>query len=288
MIIFTRRLVGSFYSPTVYRAARMPQSGMYLFYSFLLVLFTSGVLTIAALSFLSNQLLTPRNGNPPLLDQLVLSQAAQIPVMILQDGTLNVKAPQPYPLRIAVSHTPDATEPDKDFTWAVIDTTGATTMNNMTAPILVTAHEIYVKSKRDTRVYSLDSFSKKSRAPLIINRAMADDTAKRVLTWLHGNSWKIALLLGVPGWLMFTLVAYLLRIVMLMAIAIVSLITGRLLKLPMDYATSMRHTAIAYTPIAILAMLSMLITGGSLSSLTLFCLGCGLSILTLFVTRKTV
>jgi len=255
-----RIFIGAFFCPATYRTAREPQQGLYLFYSFLLVLVTSAVIVIVGASFLQRMFFDPQDGKAPLVDQFILSQAQQMPVMTLQNGTLQVKAKQPYIVNITISKA--GVGQSTDYPWATIDTTGATTMHNMATPVLIAAHEIYIKSddKAEVRVYPYEKITTKSSAPLIINRALVMDSAHRSLDWLHQNLWKLDLMIGIPMWLMFALVAYVLRLIMLMALALVGLIVSRILNLNLEFAPALRVAAVAYTPVAAFTTIALCLT----------------------------
>jgi hypothetical protein len=255
---FFNTIIGSFYSPAIYAQARTPQPGMKLLYSFLLVLLTSLVVVVVGASKLDRLLMQPADdGQPPLLDRVVSDLAAQVPVMVLHDGVLQVKEKQPYMMYV------NAFEPEeKSFALVTIDTTGATTVHNMQTPVLITAREVYFRGNNDTKVYPLKQSADDTK-PLIINQAVATDAAQRGLQWLHQNIWKIYLGVGAIGWIGFALVAYLLRLVMLMALGLAGLLLSAIWKPTVDFSTAVRVAAVAYTPVAIFSAAALSITGSS-------------------------
>lgn len=292
---FFKTLLGSFYSPAIYAALRKPEGSMKLGYSFLLVMLTSACIVIAGALALHHLAMQPRGEQPPLLDAVLHDLARQVPVMILKNGTLQVKEKQPYtmyldmPERLGLAPATRAKKPAAaamPMPFITIDTTGATDMHKMTTPVLVTAREIYVRSKNDTKVYALEKINEKSTAPLIINRAMATDGAERLLHWLHKNSWKIALLFAIPAWIVMTLVTYLLRIIMLMALGLVGLVASRIWTPALSFAQSVRVAAVAYTPVAVLTTVTMCLDAHSPSTLTLFTLGGLMTCVGMVVSRE--
>ena len=276
---FIRTIIGSFYSPAVYAQARAPQPGMNLLYSFLLVVLTSLILVIVGASKVDRLLLQSTDGTPPLLDRVANDLAAQVPVMVLQQGVLKVNATQPYVMNL---HTGHAQTPS--FALITIDTTGATTVHNMKTPVLVTAREVYLRGNNDTKVYPLKSDD--DAKPMIINQALAMDTTQRGLYWLHTNSWKIYLVAGAVAWIGFALVAYLLRLIMLMALGLAGLLLSNIWKPTVNFATAVRIAAIAYTPVAICSAAALCITGGEPKALALFALGVVMTAAALVVSRE--
>ena len=266
-----KTIIASFYSPVVYREARAPQQGMKLLYSLLVVVLTTAAITLAGIQFVHQHVMAGDATNRPMLDTLAMSFAEQVPVMVLSNGTLQVKAEQPYTIYFdgSVVNLPSI----KKTPLITIDTTGKTTVHTMSTPILVTAHEIYTKNNNKTEVHTFDDVGKKSAPPLIINRAMATDGAQRILDWTHKNAWKIYLAMGVPFWLVFVIIAYILRIIMLMALGLVALVAGKLWKPEITFATGVQIAAVAYTPVAVLETARLCLTAHSPSTLTLFALG---------------
>lgn len=276
---FFKTMIGSFYSPAVFAQARAPQAGMNLLYSFLLVLLTSLVVTVIGVNTADRLLMQPTDSQAPLLDRVVNDLASQVPVMVLQNGVLKVNETQPYVMNI---HTGDAETPT--FAVVTIDTTGASTVHNMETPVLITAREVYFRGNNDTKVYPLKQ-SDDDTKPLIINQAVAMNTATRGLEWLHQNIWKIYLGAGAAIWITFALVAYVLRLVMLMALGLVGLLLGNIWKPTVDFSTAVRIAAVAYTPVAICSAAALCITGGEPKALALFAFGALVVAAALMVSR---
>lgn len=262
---FFKILVGSFYNPGAYVLSRGLPMSKGLIYSLLLVMLSTAVIMIAGGSFIHRTFLQAEEGKQPPLDAFVMNIAEQVPVMVLQDGVLQVKAEQPHVIYFEFE--------GKRYPFITIDTTGHSDLHTMHTPVLVTAREIYAKSRSDTKVYRLEELGSKSTSPLIINRAMATDAATRALEWLHGNAWKIYLWVGIPAWLVGVFVAYMLRVIMLMALGLVGLIVSEALKQKVTFETSVQIATVSYTPIALVSTAALCFTGHTTHTLLLFTLG---------------
>lgn len=280
---FFTTFAGSFYCPRVYAQARQTPRSMMLIYTLLVVMITSAVLTIAGAAFLNHLLLHSHDGEASLSERVLLDLARQVPVMTLKDGTLTVKARQPYVIDLAMA--------GKRYPFIEIDTTGNTNMHNKTAPVLVTAREIYVSSKKskegveETKVYTLESFAKNQKTPLIINRALAEDTTKRTIRWVQDHFWQIALGVGIPVWLGVTFVVYILRVFMLLVLGLVGLVMAEFIKPRLEYPMAVQIAAVAYTPVAVLETVHLCLTGNALSTLALGALGVLMTCVGVYVSR---
>lgn len=277
---FFRTVIGSFYTPAVYVAARKPNQGLKLMYSFILVIITSIAVMVAGIRYIHTTTMRATDSARAPLDQFVMDFAEQTPVMVLQNGVLSVKAEQPYVMSITFD--------GKKYPAVVIDTTGKITLHTMDshAPILVTAREIYVKSKDDTKVYSLEKFSAHGSSPLIVNRALATDTAQRALDWLHANIFTIYLTVGLFVWLGLLLIEYIARIFMLLALGLVGMIASETMRPKIDFGTAVQIAAVAYTPVALLSTLKFCFTANAPNTLILFALGAVMTCVGVFVSRE--
>ena len=256
---------------------------MKLFYSFLLVMLTSFFVIANGIRVVDKFMLMAPAGQSPLLDRIVNDFAAQIPVMTLQNGVLQVKATQPYIVHLNIPQTPSTKE--MSVALVTIDTGGATTVHTMETPVLITAQEIYIRNNHETKVYPLTK-SEESAKPLIINRAMATDSAERGLNWIHTNTWKIYLVFGAIAWISFGLAWYLLRLIMLMALGLVGLALSSIIWKPTaEFATAVRIAAVAYTPVAIFSTVALCFAGHSPKAIVLFALGALITAAALSVSR---
>ena len=244
---FFHTLVGSFYSARTYATVRAAE-GSGLGYSFVLVLLTNLITTVGIVLFLHMALFSSRDGDAPMFDDLVLQVANQIPQMTLHNNVLMVADGKAHTIVLDAHMTKGSLRGEA----ITIDTTGATTYQNMRTPILFTQKELIYRSKKETKLQPYSELYPDAPPTLVINHALALDIAQRMIDKVHQHLGMIYFIFGIFCCLCVTLVFYIMRVLMVLVLGVIGLGIGSLLKSPLSFAASMRFAAVSYTPVAIL------------------------------------
>lgn len=275
---FFRTVIGSFHSAALYREVRAKNSFM-VGYALLIVMLTTLVVVIAGTVYVHNHVFKEQDGHVSPFEDVVNQIASQIPVMTLKDNTLTTNEPGPFIIKL---NAQSLTGKSEEFSIAVIDTSGNAKYEEMTAPILVTNKDLIVKSQRKTEFHSLSELTKGDPSAIIINRAVAEDMAKQLITYIHDNLTTLYLFLGAIVWFTFIIYMFVARLLMLLILGLVGLVFGSLTKQKIDYEQSVGLASISYTPIAILDTLLFV----AFSSLTHFLTLLAAGSVALFVAMK--
>lgn len=269
---FFRTIAGSFFAASTYRTA-MNGKGYGLLYSFLLVIGTSLIFTIWGMAAMHRFLFVGQDGGRPRLEAALHQIADQLPVMTIDKGQLQTQRPEASIITFRF-------DGENIYSFATIDTTGATTHENCTTPILITAKELIV-IKRDEgkrEVYALDKYFSGQKGPLVINRALAADTVDGLIAWLKTHRFTIYLTLGSFALGTMAGVCYVLRICMLLVLGLAGLLIANILRQTITYETAVRLAAVSYTPVALIDLLVWVTSWNAASTLAL--LGSGIVMLT--------
>ena len=270
---FGKTFIAAFSSAETYRQARL-RANYEMFYSFTLVVVSALLLVSYFIALAHGELFTARAGNPAVFDDVLHQIASQTPVMTLQNNQLITREPRSYTIHVhATVFGQTVAGP-----LATIDTTGATTHENMKTNILITAHDFVFRSKEKTEIHSLADYAKKTSGTLVINRAMADDVAATIIRSVHHHLVKFYLIVGGISWFVFSLVLYVLRMAMVMVLGGIGLLISKLVKVPANYAATVSLAAISYTPVAVADL--VLIMGFHRSAPTLALFAGGIAMLT--------
>ncbi len=279
---FFRMFLGAFYSADTYREMRAKQGHGLLYSLWLVCLMSLCLVLFMAFSF-HQAIFSSENGKTPNMEAILLQIAAQVPVMTLQDGKLQTNEPRAHEISVAWGEGED-----EHTLLAVIDTTGATTHQNMPAPMLFDADELVIKTDKKTEIHSYaDVKDINDGAPLIINRAMAEDVVKNVVAWVKENFVMIYAVIGGFMWLGMWFVFYLQRVVMLLVLAVGGIILAQILKTKVTFETLMRLAALSFTPVAVADIVSMIVGGGGVQPIWLVLTGLLMLGVALVVTRET-
>ena len=266
---FFQMFTGSFHSAAVYREVRA-KATFNMGYTALLVLFCTLLTTIYYGHLFHRELFVARDGKPALFDDVLTQIASQIPVMTYQNGKLVTNEPHATVITISGQIFGETFEKQPLIT---IDTTGQTTHENMQTAVLITSSDFVVKTERETKIRPLSEYNDKNTTPLVINRAMAMDTAEKFIGGVHSILTQFYLLVGGVVWMMFAFVAYILRIIMLLGLGLIGTVIGAILKSPMSYGAAVSLAAVSFTPIALLETAVLVIAGYTVHTLTLLVAG---------------
>lgn len=278
---FFSTFAGSFHSAAAYQRAHQ-REGLGLAYSFGVVVLVSLVLTVFFGQMFLSSVFKPQGNNPlSFFDDMTQQLAAQVPVMTYKDGVLTTNEPRAYEIRLHVRNFGY----DEEGIIAVIDTTGATTHENMQAPLLFTAHEVVRREKNELRITPYKEAAEGMPNPMIINRAVVEDTMHQVRNWLYAHAVFICAVLGVFAVLSFGLMLYVQRIVLMLLVSVGGLLLGLMLKNRVSYATLMRLSAVALTPVTVFDVAAT-VSGRHVGGFHLFLCGLVMLAAALAVTRK--
>ncbi len=260
---------GSFHSAAIYRAVRQ-SGGLLIGYSLAVVSICTLALTLYYGSYVHRGVFAQQNGGPSFFDQVVTQIADQTPVMTLKDNKLVTQNPAPTVIKISGSIF-DLTF--KDYELITIDTRGKTSHENMKTPMLLTADAFIMKSDNETKIHPLSDFTKDAPNTILINHAMAENTGKNIITYMHTHLVKIYIVLGSICWLFFVFGAFLLRICMLLSLALAGQFIGMVTKNPVTYGQAFALAALSYTPVTVLDTALMIGLGYSPHLFTLLLAG---------------
>lgn len=274
--------MGAFSSVGAYRHMRYERQGLGLAYSFVLVALFSLLFTIYGIALLNGALFVERSGGKPLFDDVMTQITEQWPEMTVENGTVAVQAAQPHVIMLRAQFMGQPV----DTPFITFDTTGATTHENMRSLMLVTANEIIARDKDKVEIYKIADLLKPGEKPLVLDRDKISNIGHGTIDMVHKNLWKILGTMGLLLWFFLTMGVYLLRIAMLLVLAGAGIVLSNLLKSPLDYATSMRLAALAYTPIGVIDVAIMSFAGVALHPAILFALGILMLSVAIDITRK--
>jgi hypothetical protein len=270
--------VGSFHSADAYRHMRKTATfGMG--YTLLLVAVCTLAVTLYYGSFIHREIFGVRDGRVPLFDDMVKQIAAQVPLMTLKDHRLITADAKATTIKISGSAFGESFT---DFEFITIDTTGATTHQNMKTPIVITADDVIYRTDSKTEIKTMKELTEDAPSTLVINRAMAEDIANTVIDFVHKHLLTIYLVLGSIAWFFFAAFVYVMRIFMLLALGLIGLAIGSITKNEVNYAAAVSLAALSYTPVALLDTVLFAALGYAPSTSVLFVAGC----VTLFTAIK--
>ncbi len=262
---FGKTVIGAFSSAETYRQARQ-RANYEMLYSLVLVTASALLLVGYFITLAHGELFTARADKPAVFDDLVHQIAEQIPVMTVQHNQLMTREARSYTITLHANVFGQTLKGPV----ATIDTTGTTTRENMKTSVLVTATEVILRTKEKTEIHSLADYTKTMRGALVINRALAEDVSATIIRSVHRHLVKFYLIVGGTSWVVFSLVLYVLRITMVMALGVVGLLIGAATHTKTNYATAVSLAAISYTPVAIADLILITVFSRSASTLVLF------------------
>jgi hypothetical protein len=245
---FFRIFVGSFHSAATYREVRTASRFM-IGYSLMLVALSALTVTVYYGAYIHREVFAPRDAKPALFDDVVRQIADQLPVMTLKDDALVSKDAAPTVIRISGGAF------EKRFENAAIitiDTRGDADHTTMTTPVLITHKEVIFKTDKETKIQPLSKFTESLGGTTLINQAVAQDLANRLIANVHKNLATFYLLLGSISWFFFAAFMFVMRLCMLLALGLVGLAIGSLTKTPIRYITAVGLASVSYTPVAVL------------------------------------
>ncbi len=255
MSVFTT-LMESFHSAPLYRRVRAKQS-LCLGYTLFLVALSCLLVVLTFGTKLHHEFFAVRDGKTPFFDDAVAQVAAQWPNMTLAQQKIVTQEPKATVIRLSGTLFG---VPFENAPLLTIDTTGATTHQNMTTPMLLTTDELMYRSDRKTEVKSFKDLNVDEKTTLVINRAVAEDSAKSLTQFVHAMLPKLYVLLGGMMWVFATLFFYVLRLFMLVFLGLGGLIIAEVTKDKISFPAAMSLAAVAYTPVALLDTLMLIVT----------------------------
>lgn len=274
---FWAKFSGAFHSPATYLHVRYQEKNWGLMYGLLVVALMT--LIGCAWMFFMFQLmvLSPHNGQPPLLDRMVGQMSDQLPELKIERGVLSVNAPQP--VTIYTQDNVDGT--DVRGALVTIDTTGQVTYATMQTPILVTAHEIITRDRQGkVELHPITDLTDVVNKPVLTR----DDVRGYLIGFAEGVHRYY--LYGLPIiWGICCFVFFLGRAVMLLVLGVVGYMAGKVLQAPMNYMTGVRLAALAYTPLALFDTLAFVLVFKTASAFTMGALGAALTIGAVLITN---
>jgi hypothetical protein len=195
---------GSFHDAQAYRHMRKTES-FGLGYAFFVVALTTTIASVFVGIFVYRGLLTPQNGRASFMEDTIQQIAAQVPQMTLQDHRLMTA--DPVATTITISGEAFG-ESFSNIPIITIDTTGATTHQNMPTPVVITADDVIMKSDRKTEIKTIKELTQDAPSTLVINRAVAEDLAAKLIAFLNEYAGMFFLFFGAMMWLFLTIFLY--------------------------------------------------------------------------------
>jgi hypothetical protein len=273
--------VGSFYSADTYRHMRRTASfGMG--YALVLVLLTTLIVCVYFGMLFHRETFAARGNQPSPFSAFVQQITDQLPLMTFKDGVLQTADPVAHTIYLTGEWFGESFE---RVPFIMIDTTGTTTHENMTTPILVNSKEIAIhKDGRNKKeIYSFSDIKDGAPLTLIFNRAMNDDLAQQIIRWFDENLLQMYLIFGGIGWLCIAIAIYVMRILMLLLLGVVGIAYASLTRRTLSYASAVSLASLSYTPVLLLDTFAFLFGHGP-HSITLFAAG---SVLLVIVIRAS-
>lgn len=267
---------GAFYSADAYRQMRASQNfGMG--YALLMVAITALAVVIFGATIFHQFALKRQGENPSLFEALAMQVVEQMPTMTYDKGVLATDKPEIYTIHIRGNDLPIEVKDkaDFDFDLITIDTTGQTSIDTMKTPILITSKDAVLddKEKNKKEVHSLAEMFKDQKTPLIINKAVAQDTLKRGISWLNDHAVMLYLIIGGIAWCFAIIFFFILRMVMLFLLGLIGIAYAGIQKVELTYASAVALASLSYTPVLLLDTLLFVVNGKSPMPLTLFIAG---------------
>jgi hypothetical protein len=276
---FWRTFRGCFYAPETYAHWRYQRQGYGFVYALKLVALATLIGTLAMGVAFHRYLFAERHGQPPLVDRVVREVAAQLPPFALENGTLKTWQSGP-----AVVHvTLDALGgPAPLFT---VDTSGQTTAETMTTPVLMTAHEFISKSKRgEIRIRQLAELTRNQPNIAADSPEAVRAAGEKLIAGLHRNLPTLYAVAIPLIWFGLTIAFFITRCIMLLALGVVAVVMAS----PgprLTYVDGVRMASVSYTPVAVFSALAF--AGGftAVGTGALFALGVLMLLCTIAVTK---
>lgn len=269
---------GSFHSAAIYREVRK-NGGFYMGYALLVVVITCLLVTMYFTGYVHREIFSARDGKAPFFDDMVRQITTQLPVMTLKNHVLSSSETTPTIIRLSGTAFGLTFENVEAIT---IDTSGNTTYETMKTPMLITAHDVVMKSENKTEIKSIAELTKDAPETMVLNRAMLDDLANTVITAVHQNLLSFYLVFGGITLFLVIIYMYVMRIIMLLLLGLAGLAIGSMLKTKLKYDTAVALASVSYTPIALLDAVLFALMHYPTSKMVLFLAGC----VALFVAIK--
>ena len=256
---------GAFHSAATYREVRKAGDSLI---GFALVIVASCMLSVTAYYgfILHREIFVAHGDSPALFDSVINQIATQTPLMTLKEGTLATQNPEATVIKISGSAF---NQTFTDVALITIDTTGKSTHETMKTPMLITAKEFIYKSDKETKIQPLSELTKNGPSTILINRAVAEEMAKKLIDIAHNNLGKFYIIIGGITWFFLSIFAFIMRLFLLLALGLVGQLIGKLIRSPISYASALGLATLSYTPVALLDTALMLGFGYSPHLLTL-------------------
>lgn len=274
---FFRTLIGAFHSRAVYQQARQA-TGYKLGYSFGLVALTTAIFSLGIILIVERMVFA---SDAPIFDTAVRQIASQLPAMTWHDGRLASEEATPITVHVEFNQ---ASKPVR-LELLTIDFTGTASASTMKTPLLLTPEELYLQKNEKIEVHPLQTFDKTGQTR-IFSKSMIADLGEVVIRMGHRYRFYFYAITGIIGWATASAMLYVGRLMLLCTIAAAGLLSSRIMRAPITFSTAMRLTAVAYTPVAIIACIPIML-GLHVAPLTLFIAGSAMLVLAMRITRDT-
>lgn len=259
---FWPTFIAAFHSRVLYQTLR--QSGHYaLGYSLKLVALTTFIAVVSGGFALHRFAFSAVDGNTPRFDAAVTQLARQLPTMSLHDGRLKTDKAEATTIRLEI---PGPEGEARNFALAVIDTTGRTTPGTTDVPIVIDERNLYVTTKQKTEIHPLHKFFKNAPQTLIINRALIDEQASQLIARTHASLTKLYLVFGSLAWMLLLMIDYAGRLTLLVLLAGCAAAIDAARGGNLGFARTMAISAVSFTPLAAIDILSFVFTARGVST----------------------
>jgi hypothetical protein len=260
---FFQTLARSFYDISLYQEARSSWTGWLLGLTAVVFAIVCAIgITLGAV-VIHHEFLAPRaGGQSSNLEEGLRQIAEQWPTVTLDKDTLTSDAPMPKV--IAIDLTIFGARINEDV--ITVDTSGKTTYQNLTTPILISASELTIHKEDETRIRPLSELFSEAKQPLVIDRDYMQNFATTIVDATRANAWKFLLFFGIFTWVVLVPVLLFVRYLLVIPLAALGLIAAQIMRRTLIYDDAVRVIALALIPLTVIDAGAMFIFGSGVSS----------------------
>ncbi len=280
---FFTTLFRSFYDLTLYHEVRSSWSGWALgITSLFFTLLAAMGITIGMVMLHQALLADQPDGKPGVMAEALGQIAEQWPDLRLANNQLSSDAPMPQVITIDVTLFGERIQED----FLTIDTSGATTYENMKTPMLLTSSELIVEQRGEHRIRPLEEVFAETEQPKLLDRAYMQGIAEKMVNAAETDGWKIALFSGVMVWLFLVPALIFARYLLVIPVAALGLIAAQIMRRSLSYEAAIRVIALALLPVTLLDAATLFIFGSGVSTIIKILVALGVLILLLLREPK--
>lgn len=280
---FFTTLFRSFYDLTLYHEVRSSWSGWALgITSLFFTLLAATGITIGMVMLHQALLADQPDGKPGVMAEALGQIAEQWPDLQLANNQLSSDAPMPQVITIDVTLFGERIQED----FLTIDTSGATTYENMKTPMLLTSSELIVEQRGEHRIRPLAEVFAETEQPKLLDRAYMQGVAEKMVNAAETDGWKIALFSGVMVWLFLVPALIFARYLLVIPVAALGLIAAQIMRRSLSYEAAIRVIAVALLPVTLLDAATLFIFGSGVSTIIKILVALGVLILLLLREPK--